>query len=114
MRKVIGCQQGQATVELTALLPLLVLVVLTLWQVVIFGEAAWMSGSAARSAARAQALGQDVKSAARAMLPGRLANEVQVKPSDKDGSVQVFVSVPTVFGKGHIATVHSKARFEEQ
>ncbi|MEA2226926.1 MAG: hypothetical protein QOF04_556, partial [Solirubrobacteraceae bacterium] len=48
-------ERGQATVELVALLPLLMLVALAAWQGVVAGQAIWLSGSAARAAARAEA-----------------------------------------------------------
>ena len=46
-------ESGQATVELVALLPLLAAVGLALWQAVVAGQAMWLAGAAARSAARA-------------------------------------------------------------
>jgi hypothetical protein len=50
--------RGQASVELVALLPLLALNALALWQGVVAAQAAWLAGGAARAAARAQALGE--------------------------------------------------------
>jgi pilus assembly protein CpaE len=52
-------QRGQATVEAVATLPFVVLVVLVCWQLAVAGQALWLSGAAARAAARAQALGHD-------------------------------------------------------
>ena len=65
-------EQGQASVELVALLPLLVAGTLALSQLVLAGHAAWAASSAARAAARALAIGGDPALAARRALPGRL------------------------------------------
>ena len=50
-------QTGQASVETVALLPLVVVVGALLWQAVVAGQALWLSGAAARAAARAAAVG---------------------------------------------------------
>ncbi|MDQ3676500.1 MAG: ParA family protein, partial [Actinomycetota bacterium] len=63
---------GQATVELVALLPLVAVLAGILWQATIVGQAVWLSGSAARAAARASAIGDDARAAARRVLPARL------------------------------------------
>ena len=63
---------GQATVELVALLPLMVVLGAVLWQAVLAGQAIWFAGSAARAAARASAIGADARAAARRVLPDHL------------------------------------------
>jgi hypothetical protein len=105
--------EGQASVELVALLPLLAVLVLALWQLAVAGHAIWMVGGAARAAARARALGQDDARAARAVLPGRLRAGVQVVDG-KDGGVSVRVGVPRVVGDGRLTTVGASARFVPQ
>ena len=45
--------------ELVGVLPLVVIVCALLWQAVVTGQAVWLSGSAARAAARAAAVGGD-------------------------------------------------------
>ena len=70
-------QTGQATVEFVALLPLVVVVALVCWQVVVAGQAVWLSGAAARSAARAAAVGGNARAAARGVLPQRLRAAVR-------------------------------------
>ena len=62
---------GQASVELVALLPLLAAVALLAWQGVVAGQAIWLSGAAARAAARAFALGDDPTAAARSSVRRR-------------------------------------------
>lgn len=104
---------GQATVELVALLPLLGAVVALLWQALLAGEAVWLDGAAARAAARAAAVGADPLRAARGVLPARFARGVQVRQG-ADGSVSVSVAVPAAIGGGALATVNARARFEVQ
>jgi hypothetical protein len=103
---------GQASVETVALLPLVVLVGALLWQVVVAGQALWLSGAAARAAAPAAAVGADAEGAAKATLPPGLERGLRVRPVG-DG-VGVAVRVPSVLSGGSIATVHSRAAFPRQ
>src|SRR5919201_203592 len=96
-------ESGQATVELVALLPLLVLVVAAAWQLVVAGQGVWLRGSAARAAARAHAVGRDAVAAARGVLPARLEHGLRVR-ARPDGSVAVAVRVPAVIRGGRLAT----------
>jgi hypothetical protein len=97
---------------MAALLPLVVLVGAVLWQAVVAGQALWLSGSAARAAARAAAVGGDAQAAARGALPPALARGVRVRGAG-DG-VRVAIRVPSVLSGGSIATVESRAAFPEQ
>jgi pilus assembly protein CpaE len=106
-------QRGQATVEAVATLPFVVLVVLVAWQLAVAGQALWLSGSAARAAARAQALGLDPAAAARGTLPGPLDRGVRVRATD-DGAVRVSVAIPAVIGHWRVGSVGARARFEPQ
>jgi hypothetical protein len=106
-------QGGQAAVELVAALPFVVLLAAVLWQAALAGQAAWLAGSAARAAARAQAVGGDPASAARGVLPTRLERGLRVR-SRTDGGVTVTVPVPLVAGGGRLTTVAARARFEPQ
>src|SRR5689334_19961606 len=96
-------ERGQATVELVALLPLLAVLGFAVWQGAVAGQAIWLAGSAARAAARAEALGADPAPAARAALPPRLEDGLRVRPAD-DGGVAVTVRIPAVIGTGAMAT----------
>jgi hypothetical protein len=115
-------QDGQASVELAALLPLVVLVGAILWQAVVAGQALWLSGAAARAAARAAAVGGDEQAAARAALPPRLQDGLRVRGDGGGGGhggagsagVRVAVRIPAVLTSGSIATVESRAAFPEQ
>lgn len=104
---------GQATVELVALLPLVGLLVALLWQALLAGETVWLSGGAARAAARAVAVGADPADAARGILPARLERGMRVE-REPDGVVTIVLRVPAALGTGTIAPVTARARFEAQ
>ena len=112
MRRAIREQRGQAAVELVAVLPLLALVALVLWQFAVAGQAAWLAGAAARAAARAHAIGGDERAAARGVLPSGLEHGLRVRARD-DGSVTLSLAVPSVVG-GRLTRISSHARFEPQ
>lgn len=61
---------GQASVELVAMLPLAMLVALVLGQLLAAGQAASLAGHASRAAAMALLQGGDPEQAARAAVPG--------------------------------------------
>lgn len=104
---------GQATVELVALLPLVGLLCALLWQALLAGETVWLSGVAARAAARAVAVGADPIAAARGVVPTRLERGLRVSRAP-DGSVSLVLRVPAAIGGGSLASVTTRARFEEQ
>ena len=106
-------EDGQAAVELVAVLPLVALLAMLLWQLVVAGQAAWLSGAAARAAARAHAVGDDPEGGARAVLPAQLERGLRVRPSG-DGAVTVSVAVPAVVGGASIGSIDGRARFEPQ
>jgi hypothetical protein len=104
---------GQATVELVALLPLVGLLVALLWQALLAGETVWLSGAAARAAARAAAVGADPLAAARTVLPPRLERKLRVE-REPGGAVSLVLRVPAALGGGTVASVTARARFEVQ
>jgi sugar/nucleoside kinase (ribokinase family) len=106
-------RDGQATVELVAVLPLVGVLVALLWQALLAGEAVWLSGGAARAAARAAAVGADPERAARAVLPRRFAQELGVRRSS-DGAVAVTIRIPSAFGGGPLGATTARAQFEAQ
>ena len=97
---------------MVALLPLVMLMGALLWQAVVAGQALWLSGAAARAAARAAAVGADAEAAAKGALPPRLEAGLRVRASG--GGVGVAVRVPSVLSSGSIATVRSRAAFPRQ
>jgi hypothetical protein len=101
-------EDGQATVELVAVLPVLGLVALLAWQAVVAGQTWWLASAAAREGARASALGGDPVVAARRVLPtARLSRD------GADG-VRVRVAVPAVFAGVRFGSVTVRARMEPQ
>ena len=106
-------EAGQATVEMVALLPLLVVVLAGAWQAVLAGQAAWAAGAAARAAARAHAVGTDPTRAARTHLPGSLERGLRVT-SGSDGEVDVRVRIPSLPGLPSPGHANAGARFEPQ
>ena len=105
--------RGQATVELVALLPILVVLGMGVWQVAVAGHAVWAAGAAARAAARAEAVGGDAEAAARRLLPGRVRRAAEVESGD-GGEVRVEVPIPAVVGGGSLFTTTARARFQPQ
>lgn len=86
------CEQGQASVELVAALPFVLLAGALVWQFALAGHAAWMAAHAARAGARAALVDGDVGAAARSALPGGLERGLEVR---RDGeAVRVRVAVP--------------------
>jgi hypothetical protein len=103
---------GQAAVEFVAMIPIVILLAAALWQAVVAGQAVWVSGAAARAAARAAAVGGDAEAAARRALPG--ARERGLVVDTDDGKAEVRIAVPLAIGDGRLATVAAKAHFEPQ
>jgi hypothetical protein len=106
-------QRGQASVELVALLPVVALLALALWQLAVAGYATWATGGAARAAARAAAVGGDPLVAARRALPGALERGLSVR-ADRRGAVRVRVAVPLVVGSGVLLHLDGRARLQPQ
>ncbi|MCW2994954.1 MAG: hypothetical protein JWQ18_2449 [Conexibacter sp.] len=102
-------EDGQATVELVAILPVLGLVLVLAWQALVAGQTWWLAGAAAREAARASALGGDPRAAARRVLPTAVASR-----TDEDGSVRVRVAIPPVIAGLRFGSVTVRARMEPQ
>jgi pilus assembly protein CpaE len=84
---------GQASVELVAVLPALVVCVVIAAQAVAAGWALWSAGNAARAGARAERVGSDGEAAARRSLPAPLRDGAMVSAGD---GVQVSVRVPAL------------------
>ena len=103
---------GQASVELVAVLPLVVLVVALLWQLVLAGQATWSSAAAARAAARAHAVGGDTLVAARGAVPGSMRRGLHVKPVGD--AVEVAVRVPLLLTGMRLTTIESRAQLPPQ
>jgi pilus assembly protein CpaE len=95
-------ERGQASVELVAILPALLICVLIAAQAVAAGWALWTAGNAARAGARAEHVGSDGEAAARRALPGSLREEVDVRSRD---GVRVRIAVPKVMPGAELPAV---------
>jgi len=105
----IRAEHGQASVELVAMLPLVLLACAIVWQLALAGHAAWACAHAARAAARAEAVGQDGARAARSVLPQRLERGLRVRRR-AGGGVRVSVRVPLLLaGRRSPASVSATA-----
>jgi hypothetical protein len=82
---------GTASVEMIAVVPLLLLAVLVAAQIGLAGQALWSAGVAARAGARAALVGGDPEAAARRALPGLLRSGAEVSDGE---AVAVRVTVP--------------------
>lgn len=108
-------RDGQAAVELVAILPLAAVVCAAVWQLALAGHAVWAVGSAARAAARAHAVGLDPEPAARAALPHSLEPGLEVSVMRGPGAgVRVSVAVPAVVRVVRPGSVTASARFASQ
>jgi hypothetical protein len=94
-RPAVDLQTGQASVELIAVVPFLLLAGLVAWQLVLTGHSLWLAASAARTAARADLVGRSAENAARSALPEPLERDLSVARLG-EGGVRVSVRVPLV------------------
>jgi hypothetical protein len=86
-------QSGQASVELVAAIPVLLVVALAVAQLAIAGYTLWSAGAAARAGARSGYVGGDARAAARRSLPSPLRRGATI--CDRDG-VSVRVAAPSL------------------
>ena len=107
-------RRGQASVELVALLPLVVVVGALLWQAVVAGQALWLSACrGAGAAARAAAVGGDAEAAAKRALPPRLEAGLRVRRGRRWRRASPSRCRRSLSG-GSIFTVRSRAAFPDQ
>ena len=104
-------EDGQAAVEMTALLPLVAVALLVAWQLVVAGDARSSAAVAARAAARAVAVGADPRRAARERLPERLRRGIRVR-AGSGGFVSVSVRVPALAAPLDLGRVRAEASLE--
>lgn len=86
-------ERGQASVELVAALPALMLLALVVFQLLAVGYSAVLAGDAAEAGALALAGGADARAAARASVPGWSRAGLTVDVSGD--SVQVVLRPPS-------------------
>src|SRR3954464_8457424 len=84
---------GQASVELLAAIPALLLIAALVWELALAGQTAWLCANAARAAARARVVGRDARAAAGSALPESLRRGMKVDER-AGGAVRVRLDVP--------------------
>jgi hypothetical protein len=99
-------ESGQASAELVAILPALVVCALIAAHGVAAGWALWSAASAARAGARAEHVGGDGEAAARRALPGALRAGAEIEGGE---AIRVTVRTPMLLpgGAGPAMTVSS-------
>jgi Flp pilus assembly protein TadG len=90
-------ERGQASIELVAAVPVLLILGAIAWQLALAGHAAWMAASAARAGARADLVGGNPGAAVRSVLPKSMERGLRVERRGGAG-VTVSVAVPLLFG----------------
>jgi hypothetical protein len=100
-------ESGQASVEMVAVVPLVLLAAAVAWQLVLAGHTMWLCANAARVAARADLVGGNPGRAARSALPRSLERGMSVRQS-KEGGVRVEVRLPLLL-RGWTGPVHVSA-----
>jgi len=93
-RAATGSARGQASIELLAVLPLLVAVALAALQLLAVGYAAVLAGNAAEAGALALAAGADARGGVREALPGWSRARAEVSASR--GLVHVRLRPPSL------------------
>ena len=88
-----GYESGQASVELVAVVPFVILAALAAWQIALAGHTLWLTAGAARVAARADTVGASPERAARSALPDSMERDLSVERI-RSGGVRVKVRMP--------------------
>lgn len=105
-------ERGQASVELIAAVPVLLLVALICLQLLVAGYSLTLADGAAEAGALALASGAPADVAARGALPGWARDSVEV--SSRGGAVSVRLRPPSVVpGLGDLLAVSSQAHVRE-
>ena len=92
-----GDERGQASIELVAAVPIVLVLGAIAWQLALAGHTAWMAASAARAGARADLVGHDPRAAARSVLPRSLEEQLRVERREPAG-IKVSIGVPLLWG----------------
>jgi hypothetical protein len=105
-------EAGQASVELVAALPFVLLLGAVVWQLALTGHTAWLAAHAARAGARAELVDADVRGAVRSALPDALEGGLSVER--ESGRVRVGVRVPLLLRRWQTpVSVGASAALEE-
>jgi Flp pilus assembly protein TadG len=102
-----GSSRGQATVELVAALPLLLLAAAVALQLLVAGYALTLADGAAEAGALALAAGGSASEAARAALPGWARDDVAIEVEGGRVSVRLLPPSPLAVVAEHLAIASS-------
>jgi pilus assembly protein CpaE len=102
-------EDGQASVELVAILPALIVCVLIAGHAVAAGWALWSAAGAARAGARAEHVGGDGEAVARRALPGSLRGGAEVEGGDV---IRVEVRAPVLLPGGRGPALSASATLD--
>ena len=102
-------ERGQASVELVAVLPALVICTLIAGHLVAAGWALWSAANAARAGARAELVGEDARRAARSALPASLRRGARVSG---EGETRVSVPVPALLPGARLGRLGATASLD--
>jgi hypothetical protein len=100
--------RGQASIELVAALPALLLAALIAFQLLATGYSLSLADGAAEAGALARAAGEDPEAAARAALPGWAKDRVRVESEAGRIGVEVLPPSP-IPGLGEVLSVSSSS-----
>jgi pilus assembly protein CpaE len=92
-------EAGQATIEFTALIPLILFLVIIMWQVALWGMSAAFAGHAADEASRAASLGDSpsrVEAVALDAVPSWFRSGMDVSTNAAESEVSVRASLPVL------------------
>jgi pilus assembly protein CpaE len=102
-------EAGQASVELVAVLPALVVCVLIAGHLVSAGWALWSAANAARAGTRADAVGGNARRAARSALPAALRRDASVSGEER---TRVSVPVPALLPGARLGRLSGTASLD--
>jgi pilus assembly protein CpaE len=112
LARIARTQRGQASVELVAALPVVLLLAAVVWQCALAGHTALLAAHAARAAARAELVDADPESAARSVLPSALEDGLRLER--REGAVRARLRVPLLLYRWRLPIhVHAEASLEE-
>lgn len=104
-------ERGQASVELIATVPVVLVCALIAAQLALTGWALWTAGAAARVGARAAYVGGDARQAARSAIPSPLRGDAEV---GRSGEIEVRVAAPTLVPGLPRIPVNASARLDPE
>ncbi len=108
-------EEGTASVELVAAIPLLLLALAVAAQIALAGQTLWSASVAARAGARAALVGGDPKTAARHALPTVMRHGAVVEEEDEgEGGIEVKVPVPTLLPQLPVVKVTARSGLGEK